>query len=174
MAKISFSKLGLKKLNNIKTVLINDQDIEVLQYLPTEQKLELITDVMNSCIDNNNFTNTVKFRMFMKLYIIKYYTNLTFTDKQWEDPFKLYDLIEENGIYTLLESIFNTEDVNCVWDDARTIMDGYYSYRNSIYGIMENLSLDTDHLAEQTKEIQQNLSDPENLKLVKDVLTKMG
>ena len=46
MAKIGFTKLGLKSNNEIQYVEFNEQTIEVKQYLPVEEKLELITKVL--------------------------------------------------------------------------------------------------------------------------------
>ena len=42
MAKVSFTKLGLKKNEEVGILHINEQDIEVKQYLPINEKLELI------------------------------------------------------------------------------------------------------------------------------------
>jgi len=38
--------------------------------------------------------------MYFNLYIVYFYTNLNFTDKQKEDPAKLYDQMESNGLIT--------------------------------------------------------------------------
>ena len=43
---INFTKLGLSKNNDIKTFTWNEQDIEVKQYLPIQEKLSLITKVL--------------------------------------------------------------------------------------------------------------------------------
>jgi hypothetical protein len=51
MAKISFSKLGLKLNQEIKTVEYNGQNIEIKQYLPIQNKLQLISSVINQSID---------------------------------------------------------------------------------------------------------------------------
>ena len=42
MAKVSLTKLGLKVNQDIKTIEFNEQIIEVKQYLPINNKLELI------------------------------------------------------------------------------------------------------------------------------------
>ena len=64
MAKLAFTKLGLKANNQIKTVLFNEQEIEVKQYLPINNKLELISNVINASHDDNNFANPVKVSVF--------------------------------------------------------------------------------------------------------------
>jgi len=58
--KPTFAKLGLKLDNNIKTIVINEQEIEVKQYLPINDKLDLISTVINLSMDDNNFANPVK------------------------------------------------------------------------------------------------------------------
>ena len=55
MPKIGFTKLGLKPNNEIQTIEFNEQTIEVKQYLPVEEKLELITNVLELSHDSNNF-----------------------------------------------------------------------------------------------------------------------
>ena len=49
MAKIAYSKLGLNKMVNKDPSIIefNDQQIEVVQYLSIEKKLDLISDIIN-------------------------------------------------------------------------------------------------------------------------------
>jgi len=46
MAKLSFTKLGLKVNQDIKTIEYNGQNIEIKQYLPIQDKLKLIGDVI--------------------------------------------------------------------------------------------------------------------------------
>ena len=55
MAKVSFTKLGLKKKEGIKNITINDQVIEVKQYLPISDKINIITNVIENSADDNNF-----------------------------------------------------------------------------------------------------------------------
>ena len=59
MAKISYSKLGLKVRQDTNMFTWNDQNIEVKLYLPISDKLDLISNVLNQCqdTDNNNFMN---------------------------------------------------------------------------------------------------------------------
>ena len=54
MAKLAFTKLGLKPNNEISIVEFNGQTIEVKQYLPVEEKLELIhlQDVIEDVLED--------------------------------------------------------------------------------------------------------------------------
>jgi hypothetical protein len=92
MAKVSFSKLGLKVNNEVVNIHFNDQVIEVKQYISVNDKLKLISEIINNTIDEHSFCNPVKVKVYLALSILDYYTNINFTEKQKEDPVKLYDL----------------------------------------------------------------------------------
>ena len=85
MAKVSLTKLGLKVNQDVKNIEFNEQIVEVKQYLPVNDKLELISNVINSAHDENNFSNPIKVSVFTTLEIMYAYTNVNFTDKQKED-----------------------------------------------------------------------------------------
>ena len=89
MAKVAFSKLGLKEKKEVKTITINNVQIEVKQYLPINNKIDIITNVINNTQDQNNFPNPVKIEVLATLELIFAYTNLSFTEKQKEDVAKL-------------------------------------------------------------------------------------
>lgn len=174
MAKLAFSKLGLKNNNQVTNILFNDQTIEVKQYISVNDKLKLISDIINKTIDEHSFCNPVQVKVFIALGIIEYYTNINLTDKQKEDPVKLFDLLQSNG---LMEQICNAipaeefDDLNNgVWDSINSI----YTYQNSAMGIMNNLSADYSNLDFDATAIQQKLGDGENVEFLKEVLAKLG
>lgn len=174
MAKVAFSKLGLKKQEEVKLIKIGNFDIEVKQYLPVNDKLDLISRVINGAHDENNFPNPIKLEVIGALEIVMAYTNLSFTDKQKEDTAKLYDLLESNGIIDMIVSAIPEEEYNFVIDGIDDTVYAIYNYQNSILGILENVSKDYSQLDFDASNIQQALSDPQNLTLVKDILTKLG
>ena len=75
MAKLSFTKLGLKPNNETVNVSFGEQFIEVKKYLPVEDKLNLISRVLELSHDSNNFSNPVKVSVYTTLEIIEKYTN---------------------------------------------------------------------------------------------------
>jgi hypothetical protein len=174
MAKLAFTKLGLKTNNQIKTVLFNEQEIEVKQYLPINEKLEMISNVINLSADDNNFANPVKVSVFTTLEILFHYTNITFTEKQKEDPVKLYDLVISNGLMSeIIKAIPEGEyaEVLCGIEDS---VNAVYAYRNSVLGIMDTISADYSNLNLDATEIQKKLGDPENMAFLKTVVKKLG
>jgi hypothetical protein len=109
MAKLAFSKLGLKVNNQVVNINYNEQIIEVKQYISVNDKLKLISDVINNSYDEqNNFANPVKMKVYTGIGIIEYYTNINFTDKQKEDTVKLYDSFESNGLLNQIINVIPT------------------------------------------------------------------
>ena len=174
MAKVSFTKLGLKKNEDVGILHINEQDIEVKQYLPINEKLELISSVINSAADENNFSNPVKENVFLTLEILYHYTNINFTDKQKEDSVKLYDLVVSSGLVNKVTDLIPEEELDEVINGLDQSVKAIYTYRNSVLGILESISQDYSALNLDATEIQQKLADPDNMALLKQVLTKLG
>ena len=174
MAKVSLTKLGLKVNQDVKNIEFNEQTIEVKQYLPINEKLELISSVINSAADENNFSNPVKENVFLTLEILYHYTNINFTDKQKEDPVKLYDLVVSSGLVNKVTDLIPEEELDEVINGVAQSVKAIYTYRNSVLGILESISQDYSALNLDATEIQQKLADPDNMALLKQVLTKLG
>ena len=174
MAKVSLTKLGLKINQEIKTIEFNEQIIEVKQYLPVNNKLELISNVINLAHDENNFSNPVKVNVFTTLEIMYAYTNINFTEKQKEDPTKLYDMLISSGlICEVINAIPEVEyhEIICGVEDS---INAIYTYRNSVMGILDAISTDYSNLDLNAADIQSKIADPENMAFLKDVLTRLG
>lgn len=174
MAKLAFTKLSLKTNTDIDTFDFNEQTIEVKQYLPVNDKLTFISEVINNSADENNFANPVKVEVYATIAIIEAYTNITFTDKQKEDITKLYDKLVSSELYQNILHKIPVEEINSLFDALRKSIDAVYNYRNSVMGILENISTDYSNLDLDATNIQQKLADPENMTLLKSVLTKLG
>ena len=175
MAKVSFTKLGLKLNSEVKTIQFNGQDIEIKQYLPVNDKLELISNVVNASHDGqNNFPNPVKISVFTTLEILYAYTNINFTDKQKEDFEKLYDLVISSGLVAAAVQAIPESEYNEVIKGIKDSIEAIYKYQNSILGILDSISQDYSNLQLDATDIQQKIGDPNNMILLKDILTKLG
>lgn len=174
MAKVPFTKLGLTKNQEVKNVVWGEYSIEVKQYLPINEKLNLISNVINNSHDDNNFSNPVKVDVFFALEVMYSYTNINFTDKQKEDTTKLYDLICGSGLLTAIIDNIPAEEYKSLCEGVYSSIDAIYTYRNSVMGILETVSTDYSNLNFDASEIQKKLADPENMDLLRDVLGKLG
>ena len=173
MAKVSFLKLALPKTSTTGNLDINGQTVEVKKYLPVDEKLELIAEVINQSHDENNFPNPLKVEVFFTIAIVKYYTNITFTEKQLETPTKIYDMFILGG-FNLIKEMIPADEYNHLKIALDKTLDAIYAYRNSVLGILDSVSTDYSNLNLDAAGIQKTIADPNNLALLKDVLTKLG
>lgn len=176
MAKVSFSKLGLTKNNDIKTIEYNGQTIEIKQYLSINDKATIASNVLNSVVGNGEtrFINPLQVEVYTLILVIDTYTNINFTDKQREDPAKLYDLIVGSGLWELIFNEIDKEDYGHLLIYIDKSIKAFYDYYNSIYGILDNINKQYESMNLDATEIQQKLADPDNMALLKEVLAKLG
>ena len=171
--KIFFNDLITNKTIEDKVVKINDKEVIVKQYLPVNQKLSLITNILSILSENvYSFCNTVQMEVLYNIYMIKYYTNIEIADDA--SPADILDtLIKEDILESIMVAIPVKEKLE-VHDGMESIIEAAYKYRNSALGIFETISKDYSNLNLDTKEMEENISNPENLALLKDIVTKLG
>ena len=179
MAKIPFSKLDSKINSDIKNIkFVNSKgeeiSIEVKYYLPTEEKMIMISNIINQSLDGNGYYNPMKIKVFTVLEVMYAYTNLSFTAKQKETPYKLYDQLISNGIFQEVQKNIFDGDWKEIEGTIMTTIDNVYKYKNSIVGILDTISTDYSNLEFDAQSIQESLANPESLELLKSVLTKLG
>lgn len=174
MAKVPFSKLKLNTNIETCTLTIGEQEIIVNTYLPLKGKLSLIADVLNASADDNNFVSPIKVKACFAVFMIEYYTNISFTENQKKDMGKLYDMIHINKLDDQIMHLIPIDEIDGLLCDTMDIIENFYKYRTSALGIMESIAQDYKDLDMDATNIQQKLNDPNNMKLLKDVLSKLG
>lgn len=170
MANVAFNKLGLKKKEEAKKIIFNEQEIEVKQYLPIQDKLNVIFNAISKTEDENRFFNPVKLECYCTLEIIYAYTNIKFTDKQLEDEGKLFDLMEENDLINLIFSAIPEDETDFIMDSCERAAEAIYTYNNSAVGILENIKNNADRLGIDMNTIKQEVEDPAVMQYVKNLI----
>lgn len=170
MSKLSFNKLGLVKNTKVVFLKYNEQEIEIQQYLPVNEKLELISNVINYSADEHNFANPLKISIYTLLEIVDHYTNINFTEKQKEDPCKLYDLIVSNGLSTqillAIPEVELAELLTAIEDSVSSV----YKYYNSMLGMLETINQDYSNVNFDLAQIQKALEDKNSIGLLQEIM----
>lgn len=170
MAKLAYSKLKLPTSGEVVPVEWGGFTIEVKNYLPIEEKLDLVQDIVNASVDNNGYYNPMKINMYLTVKTFFAFTNISITEKQLENIEKVYDALMVSEIYQIVPVDCYREIHGYVSEIIRSV----YEYKNSAYGILDGISADYSNLELDAEKIKDSLADSDNLTLLKDVLTKLG
>ena len=173
------AKVNLTKLNKIKSldpidIKIGEETISVVQYLSLEKKLAIMQNIIEQAGNNEEgFYNIVKLTVFYTIEMLRAYTNISFTEKQLEDPQKLYDIIVLNKIWDTVKQSIPEDEVNYIWENTCALAREITNYNHSALGILNLLSNDYDNLSLDTTDMANKLSNVDNLKMLREILTKL-
>lgn len=170
MAKISYTKLGLKSDQETKTIVYNEQHIEIKQKLSVDEKADLIDAIVSGTLTDRGFFNPFKLKIISDIEIVKAYTNISFTEKQLTDNlFKTYDALSAE----LLEIIFAEIPASELHDlraMAKEVTEAITSYNNSIMGLLAQISQRYSNVNFELDKIAEALGDPSKLEMVKKMI----
>lgn len=169
MAKLAFTKISKVKSLPTQSYSFGGETIEVEQYLPLNDKITLIENVIELAGDEVGFFNIVKLEAYYRIYMIKNYTNITFTEKQMEDITKLYDLIELNGVWKAVESMIPEKERTYIWNNILELAQRITDYNNSVLGILKTIQTSSVATEDNIMNLLNQLQENENFKLVKEL-----
>lgn len=173
MAQVTYTKLGLKpNFDEIAIIHCGNEQIEVKQFLPLEKKLEVLTSIINNSIDERGFYNTARIDFNIKMEMLYAYTNIKFTDKQKENPMKLYDNFIASGLMKQIWDLIPEDDRNWFEKHTNASIVSIMNYRNSVYGILDSLQTDYSNLNLDVDAIKDKLTNDTNIKDLKEIFDK--
>lgn len=138
MAKVSYANLKLKRNDNVNTFKIGETVVEVKQYLPLEDKYDLIEVALQEAKANGVALNPLLLDAYFYLNVVFMYTNISFTDKQRENLFKLYDVLESNGIISATIEQIPEDEFDYLYDAYEEAVENAKAKENSIGGMISN------------------------------------
>lgn len=152
MAKVSYANLKLKTNKEVKTFKFGEHEIEVLQYLPIEDKYDLIMIALQGA-EEDGIYNPVKVQLYFELYVVYMYSNISFTDKQKENEPKLYDTLASNGIIAAILELIPDEEYNELMTYMKELIQVKTTFNNSAAGLVNQVLVDLPKNAEKAAEV---------------------
>lgn len=169
-----FSNLQLSMPTTQASFKFKDNYINFISYLPVNDKLEMISWIINQSADELKFYNVGKLKIFKTIAIVQYYTNIDFSAKDLENPAQIYDLLITSNLYNEIVEVLPEKELDWIDSTLKDTIHSIYAYQNSVMGILDTVTTDYKDLNFDVEQLQKNISNPENLTLLKDVVTKLG
>lgn len=166
MSKITYSSLKLKVNTENTIVQFNEQDIEVLKYLPVEDKISLINIVLQHTLLDNVYS-PILMDVYFHLYLVYLYSNITFTEKQKEDEFKMYNTLKSNGLMDLIINAIPEDEYEMLYEYLIEESEKRMKAKRSAVGLIQSIIADLPKQAQAVADIVDNF-DPEKYQNVID------
>ena len=150
----------------------NGVTISVRQYLPFQEKLDLISDIINSSGDDQGFYNSAKLGFFEDMKMMQAYTDIEFDDGV--DSMQVYDTLCAGDFFTKMYELIPDTEINFIINNVGKTIDNIYKYRNSAYGILDALKTDYSDLDLDISQLTEKMEKGENIEFLKEVIDKLG
>lgn len=167
--KVSYANMKLKVNTEVNTFEFCGQNIEVLKYLPARDKYDLLMVTLQKSIENGAY-NEFKLNLYFELNLVYMYTNISFTEKQREDEFKLYDTLKSNGFFELFFQAIDEDEYNELFAQLNAIKDASFKNRMSAGAVISKIIDDLPANAETAAKIVESFN-PNKFKEVVDFAT---
>ena len=106
---MNFNELELKINDKVRTLKFKNKDIKVKQYLPIQDKLNLIQIALQQSLDEGIYNDGL-LTAYFHTYVVMFYTDLEFTEEEKQDVLTLFNLMDsENLIGSVIELIPQSE-----------------------------------------------------------------
>lgn len=165
---MQYKDLNLKI--NTETKKVPGLDIEVLQYLPIQDKIDLIEITLQKA-ERNGVYNDMRLEMYFNLYLIFLYTDLVFTEEEKADEFTLYNELESNDIISKVIATIPAEEYDNLFDTLCIVKKDNTKYNNSISSVLNSFVKDLPKNAESAMNIMQNFN-PNDYKEIQNFAEK--
>ena len=174
MAKVSLNKVTpIKKIDNV-TIVINGENIEVKQYLNGSELTGLLNEVMNLTFDVDGFVSPLRFELYSKVFLIKYYTNINITDTMIDNIEKTYELLQINNIFDSVFEAIPREEINKTRELLCDTMKKIQEYNTSFVGWMRTAANDQAATEMNLENVMKEITNNENFNVVKEVVQNLN
>ena len=164
--KVSYANMKLKVNTSVKTFDFCGQKVEVLQYLPAQDKYDLLMVTLQKSMENGAY-NEFKLNLYFELNLVYMYTNISFTEKQREDEFKLYDLLLSSGLLDQVIEAIPAEEYDYICEQIDNLEEDLLNFDNTLASLVRNIIENLPIQAEEMQKIVDNF-DPEKYQNVLD------
>lgn len=140
MAKVPFTKLYTKEsLGQFSAFEWLGEIIEVKQYLPIEDKLQILEMIVNNCLKEDLIINPLEVSSNLETLLVIYYTNISFTEIQKEkNALKTYNILKEIGLIDKVKQYIPEQELQFLEESVNKIIDNMIRHLTSLPTIIEN------------------------------------
>lgn len=174
---IKFEDLGLHLNDNVVDIEWRNGEeniiISVRQYLPVEEKTELIQYVIGAALDDRTGCfSPLRLEIYFSLGVCSKYTDIEI--EQLADTGTTYDLLDSSGLMSRIMGNIPKEELNFMRELVMETANDIARYNNSAVGIIQSMNNSAGDLDNQLSEILKNIHDDDAVKLLEHFKDMVG
>ena len=156
---------NLQTKEDVKTIKINDMDVNVKQYLPSEEKNNLLQIAIQSA-ETSTILNAFALEIIFYTYLVIKYTDIQFNEDDLSDIFALYDKLETNGVIDEVLAAIPSKEDQILKDYLEDMVPTYDNYNCSISAVADRFINFFSSIGDELKNLN-----PEALKELANSIT---
>lgn len=168
---LNLDKISYQDKIDNEEITYEGQTFTVRSWIPMEDKLALIGNIINASIDDNTFYNPARLHIFYVMNMVKEYTDIDFKEM---NIMYAYDLLDVSGLWDIIEKYINENEISFIRRTIKETITNIYAYKNSVLGMVDAMNQKSEDLQVDGEALQKVIGDPENLTLVKQILDNLG
>lgn len=168
---LNLDKISYQDKIKNEEITYDGQTFNVRSWIPMEDKLALIGNIINASIDDNTFYNPARLHIFYVMNMVKEYTDIDFKDM---NIMYAYDLLDVSGLWDIIERYIDENEINFIKQNIKETITNIYAYKNSVLGMIDAMNQKSEDLKIDGEALQKVIGNPENLTLVKQILDNLG
>ena len=168
---LNLDKISYQDKIENKEITYDGQTFNIRSWIPMEDKLALIGNIINASIDDNTFYNPARLHIFYVMNMVKEYTDIDFKEM---NIMYAYDLLDVSGLWDIIEKYIDENEINFIKQNIKETITNIYAYKNSVLGMIDAMNQKSEDLKVDGEALQKVIGDPENLTLVKQILDNLG
>lgn len=168
---LNLDKISYQDKIENKEITYDGQTFNVRSWIPMEDKLALIGNIINASIDDNTFYNPARLHIFYVMNMVKEYTDIDFKEM---NIMYAYDLLDVSGLWDIIEKYIDENEINFIKQNIKETITNIYAYKNSVLGMIDAMNQKSEDLKVDGEALQKVIGNPENLTLVKQILDNLG
>jgi len=170
----NFKDLKLETKVPIAKLKINDAiELDVRTYLPMQDKIALVTYVVDHAIDENTGRfSPLRIGLFFDLAVAFYYGGISFEDDV--NALDAYDALETNGVLDSIVNAIPSEEYDAIKSLVEETAKDIADYNSSFAGILRIASSEAGGLGEKTEELLTKVKNREGLEILDEIKNVVG
>lgn len=174
MAKIGFTKVTPIREIKDKTIDINGNTVTVKQYLPIAEKSQMMTDMISHILDEKGVYSPLRQEVYFKVFLVQYYSNISFTETMLMNIEKTYDLLKINGISDEIIKAIPEQEFNELEKMVIETLKAVNDYRISFAGVLETVQNNSNTEGKNIDDLFKELELISQNDTLKGVMEKLG